>query len=119
MRNLTCFGYEEKPYWMDGGEIKEREVAKIQQAARQSYSLRRAVRAKGARGAKDPVLLELVKGGHLTLALEELPLVSPPYPVEAATNNNIVLLMYRNPRIVHTSHYLLPQILLPSVYCRL
>ncbi|CAK7212076.1 hypothetical protein SBRCBS47491_001347 [Sporothrix bragantina] len=57
MRTITCYGYDAKPAWMDGGE-QERSMLLIMKArAKESYSQRRRSRAMrsvhNARGARD------------------------------------------------------------------
>ena len=45
MRQIECYGYEEKPGWMDGGEVERSMLRGMKLRAKESYSQRRRSRA--------------------------------------------------------------------------
>jgi hypothetical protein len=45
LRAITCYGYEAKPAWMDGGDEEKDMLRTMKQRAKESYSQRRRARA--------------------------------------------------------------------------
>lgn len=45
LRAITCYGYDAKPAWMDGGEDEKGMLRTMKQRAKESYSQRRRARA--------------------------------------------------------------------------
>ncbi|EPE08910.1 regulatory protein [Ophiostoma piceae UAMH 11346] len=77
MRQIECYGYEEKPSWMDGGEVERSMLRSMKQRAKESYSQRRRSRAMKPRDAT----AEVAHSEHEVTAATVSPSTAPIHTV--------------------------------------